>query len=158
MSKELPLFPEVPDVPSVPPEPPARVDPVELPDAASRRDAVNPLENVILEASAGTGKTSVLVERYLNLLRAGVEPPRILAITFTRKAASEMRERILSRVQRDPALWDLMRDRLGEVTITTIDSFCLGLLREFPARPIDPRECKWCAYPSICRKEYAGDE
>ena len=125
MSKPLPLF----DAP----------EPVELPDASARRDAVNPLENVILEASAGTGKTTVLVERYLNLLRAGVEPPRILAITFTRKAASEMRERILSRVQRDPALWEMMRDRLGEVTITTIDSFCLGLLREFPLEAnLDP--------------------
>ena len=51
--------------------------------------------NVVLEASAGTGKTSVLVWRYVNLLKAGVEPANILAITFTRKAAAEMRERIV---------------------------------------------------------------
>ena len=148
MSRELPLFPEEPDgpeemagpdVPSAAPAASAPTEHADLPDASARRDAVNPLENVILEASAGTGKTSVLVERYLNLLRAGVEPPRILAITFTRKAASEMRERILSRVQRDPALWEVMRDRLGDVTITTIDSFCLGLLREFPLEAnLDP--------------------
>ena len=57
----------------------------------ARAYAVDPAQNVVLEASAGTGKTRVLVERYVNLLRAGVEPDHILAITFTRKAAAEMR-------------------------------------------------------------------
>ena len=127
-SGELPLFdgmePEAPNA---------------LPDATARASAVDPLENVVLEASAGTGKTSVLVTRYVNLLRAGVEPQRILAITFTRKAAAEMRERIVRAVQADPALWAMLRDRLGEVAITTIDAFCLALLREFPLEAnLDP--------------------
>ncbi len=64
----------------------------ELPDAAARERAVDPAHNVVLEASAGTGKTHVLVDRYLNLLSKGVDPANILAITFTRKAAAEMRE------------------------------------------------------------------
>src|SRR5207248_4881026 len=55
-----------------------------LPDADARTYAVNPAENVVLEASAGTGKTRVLVDRYVNLLAAGVDPEHILAITFTR--------------------------------------------------------------------------
>ena len=63
---------------------------------ADRADAVDPRLNIVLEASAGTGKTRVLVDRYVNLVRAGVEPRHILAITFTRKAAAEMRERILA--------------------------------------------------------------
>jgi len=109
------------------------------PDAADRDAATNPLDNVILEASAGTGKTKVLVDRYLNLLGAGVEPQRILAITFTRKAASEMRERILREARRDARLWAALRERLGDVAITTIDAFCLGLLREFPLEAdLDP--------------------
>ena len=66
-------------------------DSPDLPTRRARRDAVDPSQNVVLEASAGTGKTRVLVERYVNLLRAGVEPEHILAITFTRKAAAEMR-------------------------------------------------------------------
>ena len=55
-------------------------------DQSARLAAIDPSRNIVLEASAGTGKTRVLVERYINLLRAGVEPDHILAITFTRKA------------------------------------------------------------------------
>src|SRR4026208_2025693 len=62
-------------------------------DRGGRLRAVDPRYNVALEASAGTGKTRVLVERYVNLLREGVDPSEILALTFTRQAAPEMRER-----------------------------------------------------------------
>ena len=79
-----------------PRSPPAAPAPVDEP---ARQFAVDPSQNVVLEASAGTGKTRVLVERYVNLLRAGVEPEHILAITFTRKAAAEMRERIVERLR-----------------------------------------------------------
>ena len=65
-------------------------------DHEARARAVDPRFNVALEASAGTGKTQILVDRYINLLRAGVAPAHILAITFTRKAAAEMRERIMA--------------------------------------------------------------
>ena len=68
-------------------------------DADARLRAVDPSRNVVLEASAGTGKTRVLVERYVNLLLAGVAPEHILAITFTRKAAAEMRQRIVERLK-----------------------------------------------------------
>jgi ATP-dependent helicase/nuclease subunit A len=101
---------------------------------------------VVLEASAGTGKTRVLVERYVNLLRAGVDPDHILAMTFTRKAAAEMRERIIARLREasrcsplDLARWRDLKDRLGDISISTIDAFCLSLLREFPLEAdVDP--------------------
>ena len=115
-------------------------------DQAARVAAVDPRRNVVLEASAGTGKTSVLVARYLNLLRAGVDPSNVLAITFTRQAAAEMRERIVQELKKDgarsgagQARWRELRDRLGEITISTIDAFCLSLLREFPLEAdLDP--------------------
>ncbi len=56
------------------------------PDTSARTFAVDPANNVVLEASAGTGKTSVLVARYVNLLKRGVDPANILAITFTQKS------------------------------------------------------------------------
>ena len=115
-------------------------------DADARAYAVDPRNNVVLEASAGTGKTSVLVTRYVNLLKAGVDPANILAITFTRKAAAEMRERIIrelrtaaERSQFDAGRWVELRDRLGEIAISTIDAFCLSLLHEFPLEAdVDP--------------------
>ncbi len=118
----------------------------ETSDQPARTFAVDPTRNVVLEASAGTGKTRVLVERYVNLLRAGVDPDHILAITFTRKAAAEMRDRIIERLREasrlsefDRARWRDLKDRLGDIAISTIDAFCLALLREFPLEAdVDP--------------------
>ena len=115
-------------------------------DRAGRERAVDPRYNVALEASAGTGKTRVLVDRYLNLLKAGVDPLNVLAITFTRKAAAEMRERILAsltlaaeRGEIPPSRWRALRDRTADIAISTIDAFCLSLLREFPLEAdLDP--------------------
>jgi ATP-dependent helicase/nuclease subunit A len=115
-------------------------------DTAARQRAIDPRFNVALEASAGTGKTRVLVDRYINLLRAGVDPSNILAITFTRKAAAEMRERIMTtlraaaeRGEIPPSRWRELRDRTGDIAISTIDAFCLSLLREFPLEAdVDP--------------------
>ncbi len=115
-------------------------------DHAARVFATDPRHNVVLEASAGTGKTSVLVGRYVNLLRAGVNPANVLAITFARQAAAEMRGRIIAQLRKDAEesaggrqRWDLLRDRLGEIAISTVDAFCLSLLREYPLEAdLDP--------------------
>ena len=115
-------------------------------DSVARARAVDPRFNVALEASAGTGKTRVLVDRYINLLRAGVDPSNVLAITFTRKAAAEMRERIMATLRAAAATgeiptsrWRELRDRTADIAISTIDAFCLSLLREFPLEAdLDP--------------------
>jgi ATP-dependent helicase/nuclease subunit A len=121
-------------------------------DEAERAFAKDPRNHVVLEASAGTGKTKVLVDRYVNLIEAGVDPRNILAITFTRKAAAEMRDRVLTTIRERVASpdqsasakalraqWALIKDRAADINISTIDAFCFGLLREFPLEAdVDP--------------------
>jgi ATP-dependent helicase/nuclease subunit A len=151
MTDQLPLFDDaVPVTSDLAPDAAHRASHIanrgEDPDTAAREFARDPDHNVVLEASAGTGKTSVLVTRYVNLLTRGVDPANILAITFTRKAAAEMRERILRDLRRaaeqstfDRARWTAIRDRLADIQISTIDAFCLSLLREFPLEAdLDP--------------------
>ncbi len=143
-SPQLSLFDADPTAPAPPPV--AEAPPPPDADLSARAFAIDPRNNVVLEASAGTGKTSVLVWRYVNLLKAGVDPGHILAITFTRKAAAEMRERIVRELKAaaargdfDKGRWREIRDRLGEIAISTIDAFSLSLLREFPIEAdLDP--------------------
>jgi ATP-dependent helicase/nuclease subunit A len=116
------------------------------PDQEARAFAVDPAHHVVLEASAGTGKTRVLVDRYVRLVSAGVDPRHILAMTFTRKAAAEMRDRVLAELGRQaeartlaPERWRALQDRIADIQISTIDAFCFGLLREFPLEAdVDP--------------------
>ena len=127
-------------------EPTATESRIDARDRLGRERAVDPRHNVALEASAGTGKTRVLVDRYVNLLKAGVDPSHVLAITFTRKASAEMRERIVATLRAaaasgaiTPTRWNELRDRTVDIGISTIDAFCLSLLREFPLEAdLDP--------------------
>ncbi|HEU4459036.1 MAG TPA: UvrD-helicase domain-containing protein [Methylibium sp.] len=71
-----------------------RIDGRQVEARAFYRSACDPRRSVVVEACAGAGKTWMLVSRILRALLAGAEPGEILAITFTRKAAGEMRERL----------------------------------------------------------------
>jgi ATP-dependent helicase/nuclease subunit A len=95
-------------------------------------------QNTVVWASAGTGKTRKLVEVYLTLLEKNIEPHRILAMTFTEKAAAEMRDRIRSAIYarvsslpvREHGRWMRILGMLPAAPIGTIHGFCARVLRE----------------------------
>ena len=77
-------------------------------------------------AGPGSGKTTVLVEYFRRLVAEGVDPLRILAITFTEKAAGNMRKKLAEEFQNDPEI----RGRLERAWVSTVHGFCARLLRE----------------------------
>ncbi len=126
-------------------------------DAAQRRRALAVDESFIVQAPAGSGKTELLTQRYLRLLAEVAHPEEIYAITFTRKAAAEMRNRVLAALAaasgrqrptqphrrltwdlaravlaRDEALdWQIIRNP-NRLRIQTFDSLSHALARQMP--------------------------
>lgn len=126
-------------------------------DADERLQALNPLASFCVSAPAGSGKTELLIQRFLTLLARVEQPEQVLAITFTRKAAAEMRERVMEAlaqaqaqtpctgehemktralaqavIERDQqARWHLQQAS-SRFNIKTIDGFCSQLARQMP--------------------------
>jgi ATP-dependent helicase/nuclease subunit A len=86
--------------------------------------------NTVVWASAGTGKTRKLVDVYLGLLEQGIDPLRIVAVTFTEKAAAEMRDRIRRALYDRPGQWIKTIAQLPAAPISTIHAFCAILIRK----------------------------
>ena len=112
-------------------------------DQSARKKAVDPTRSCIVQAPAGSGKTTLLVQRYLNLLEKVNRPEEILAITFTRKAATEMKQRILNALDADNPLAQRIRQRDADagwglrlnpnrLKVQTIDSFAMELATRIP--------------------------
>ena len=91
---------------------------------AQREAATTTLGPMLVNAGAGSGKTSVLTVRIANLLSQGVPPERILALTFTKKAADEMRSRIIA----------LQGDTARRICMGTFHSVFIRFLRPFAQR------------------------
>src|SRR2546423_4602608 len=83
-------------------------------------------QDACVVAGPGSGKTTVLVEYFRRLVAAGVDPLRILAITFTEKAAANMRHKLGRAFQDQPET----RARLERAWVSTVHGFCLRLLKE----------------------------
>jgi ATP-dependent exoDNAse (exonuclease V) beta subunit len=126
-------------------------------DIEQRRRALAPASSFIVQAPAGSGKTELLIQRYLALLAQVAQPEAVVAITFTVKAAGEMRSRVLDALRnaaqqaepsseherltqqlarqalaRDSKLgWDLL-NQSGRLRIQTIDALSMAITRQMP--------------------------
>ncbi|MCD6039914.1 MAG: addA [Gammaproteobacteria bacterium] len=129
-----------------------------IPDQQQRQEALDPKKSFIVQAPAGSGKTELLIQRFLVLLNQVKQPEEILAITFTKKSSAEMRTRIINaliKANQTPeppeathaqTTWKLAKAALkhaqalnwnllenpNRLRIQTIDSFNIYLTKQLP--------------------------
>ncbi|WP_428240956.1 UvrD-helicase domain-containing protein [Gynuella sp.] len=129
---------------------------VDIIDTQARIDALNIQQSILCEAPAGSGKTELLTQRFLKLLALVDQPEKIWAITFTKKAAQEMRDRIIRSLRKandpEPLVdheknnwqlanaamandqrhgWNLIQNP-GRLSVRTFDSLCAFLVKNLP--------------------------
>ena len=143
--------------------------PDRIQDQEQRRQALDHSQSFIVQAPAGSGKTELLIQRFLTLLGLADQPESIVAITFTRKAAAQVRHRVIGALQNasKPApgtahenfTWKLAQAALarndtfnwrlieypGRLRIQTIDSLCATFVRQMPwvsrmGAPLQPED------------------
>jgi len=132
-------------------------DVVAVADFEARKEALDPERSFIVQAPAGSGKTELLIQRYLVLLSRVAQPEEIAAITFTIKAAAEMRARVLealaaarseerppephraltweharAALERDRAQGWRLEENAARLRIQTFDALCVSLTRQMP--------------------------
>ena len=86
--------------------------------------------SIIVSAGAGSGKTAVLTERVIRKIKDGININELLILTFTNKAAAEMRERIRKSLKKHPDYINQL-NLLNEAYITTFDSFALSIIKKY---------------------------
>jgi len=86
--------------------------------------------NILVSAGAGSGKTGVLKERVIKYLEEGTHIDELIILTFTNAAAKEMKSRITLAIMND-SLLDLELKRINQAVISTFDSFCLSLVKQY---------------------------
>ena len=98
-------------------------------------------KNMLVSASAGTGKTTVMIERIASLIEEGLDVSEMVVVTFTNLAAAEMKARLaakLSEKRNSPRVFEQL-EKLDSASICTLHSFCSELLRNyFYVLDIDP--------------------
>ena len=131
-------------------------------DRKERERALDTNHSFIVQAPAGSGKTELLIQRYLKLLSCVEYPEQVLSMTFTRKAAADMKKRILEALnsvnelepdneplsehelrtqeyarnvlEKDKKLkWKILENS-NRLKILTIDSFCATIIKQMPIR------------------------
>jgi ATP-dependent exoDNAse (exonuclease V) beta subunit len=132
-------------------------DTAPIADFGARKEALDPERSFIVQAPAGSGKTELLIQRYLVLLSRVAQPEEIAAITFTIKAAAEMRKRVLealaaarsgerppephraltweharAALERDRAQGWRLEENAARLRIQTFDALCASLTRQMP--------------------------
>ena len=85
--------------------------------------------SIIVSAGAGSGKTAVLSERVIDKINKGIHVDELLILTFTNKAALEMKERIEKKIRKLGNEEELKR--LDKAYITTFDAFCLSIVKKY---------------------------
>jgi ATP-dependent exoDNAse (exonuclease V) beta subunit len=149
-------------------------------DSAARREALDPTRSFIVQAPAGSGKTELLTQRFLRLLATVRAPEQIVAITFTRKAAAEMRQRILQALAlaagapptsaHKRTTWELaaavreadvrygwqLEQQPSRLRIQTIDAFSATLARRLPVlagtgSAVEPTNDSYVLYEAACQ-------
>ena len=94
-------------------------------------DAINKENtNIIVSAGAGSGKTAVLSERVIRKLKDNINIDELLIMTFTKAAASEMKERIRKKIKKDDTLKEQLK-LIDSAYITTFDSFALSVVKKY---------------------------
>ena len=152
-----------------------------IPDLKEREEALDPSRSFIVQAPAGSGKTELLMQRFLRLLATVERPEQILALTFTRKAAGEMQSRIVQALlkaknqppgsakphekkscelakmalKRDSEMgWNLLENP-GRLKVQTIDSLCSSLTRQLPILSLLGRQPSITEVPDELYREAA---